>query len=133
MSVGITIPKSSGGILNSKAFKMGTGIARMVAGDPTGALSLMPEYTAKSAGGAYSAINGAPEKQAPANATPPSGSTSGGYNAITSRLGSLGTDPDVTIDQGLAALRAPGVPQSLREAYAEPLLRAKYFGNRSIA
>jgi hypothetical protein len=50
------------------------------------------------------------------------------YDPMKNRLQQLGTDPMNATNQALAAMRDPSVPDYMRSAYAEPLLRYKYFG-----
>jgi hypothetical protein len=52
-------------------------------------------------------------------------------SSVSRRLSALNADPNHAVEDGLAALRDPSVPQELRDLYAEPLLRAKHFGIRA--
>lgn len=49
-------------------------------------------------------------------------------SAIQRRLDMAKADKQATLHGALGALKDPSVPDYVREAYAEPLLRAKYFG-----
>lgn len=127
MAIGIQQPPPSKGLMDNKAVKM-------VAAYFTGGLS--------AAGGA--ALSGTPAGNAMGTVGgfgggsksngldgPIGGERSAGIDdsAMSRRMSALQTqNPGAQVEQGLAALKDPNVPQYLRDAYAEPMLRAKHYG-----
>lgn len=139
--------KGAGG--SGKGMGVAAGAAQgFAAGGPIGALagaamSLMSNSAGKSAIGMGQTVAGMGGAKAPKPATPEAPKMEaprlgapepmGDYNPISSRLTAMNQDPKVAVQQGLLALQDQSVPQYVRNELAEPLLRAKYFGNRGIA
>lgn len=120
-----------GGIMSSKIGKVGLGFA---VGGPVGAgVALLgasnPSLGAiANAAGIGSKSEDSSEDLQAGPVQQIEGATKGTSptNAIDRRYNALSQDPKMSIVAGLDALKDPSVPQSLRDAYAEPLLRAKY-------
>jgi hypothetical protein len=123
------------GLMGSKAFKVGMGF---FTGGPVGAgMALLPD---NGLGGAAKVAHSAGAFSGGAAAAPsapkmPIGNiadNAAGENAIGRALKARQGNPDMQVQQGLVALQDPSVPDEIRKAYAEPLLRAKYYGGRSV-
>lgn len=112
-------PQGGGGVMNSKAFGVGLGVAT---GNPMMAVGSLTQ------GSPAGNMMGAASKLGDIGGAPPNqiDSTSEPYNAISARLQAKSQDPNMAINQGLNALKDPSVPDYVRQQYAEPLLRAKY-------
>lgn len=121
-------PSQSPSSFGGTALKVGLGFAT---GGPVGAAAALIGSKNPALGKAVGLAGGAAGQAAPAPtgavpgvevSTPPPGPT----NAIERRYAALSQDPQSVIAGGLAALRDPGVPQEMRDAYAEPFLKAKF-------
>lgn len=112
----INQPKSGGGLMGSKAFGVGLGVAT---GNPVAVAGALTQGSpAGNIGSIGSKIGGMMPSSMDASTEP--------YNPIQSRLEAQAQNPTMAINQGLNALKDPAVPDYVRQQYAEPLLRAKY-------
>lgn len=137
MAVQIGSFKPSGGLMGSKAFKVAQGYASGGPGGGALALAGANNPALGQAAGIAGVGRSSPLLPSTQSLTPnPMGEVStppqapaqpvGPTSALEKRYAALSQDPQSVIAGGLAALRDPSVPQELRDAYAEPLLRAKY-------
>lgn len=55
------------------------------------------------------------------------------YNPMDTKMKSMQQDPMGMTNEALAMLKDPSIPQDIRDQYAAPLLKYKYYGNKGIA
>lgn len=133
MAIDIKQPPKSGGLMGSKAFRVTAGT---LTGGPGGAaMALAGDSAGGRAIGTYNSFKSQPAQEPQQQQDNPFIMTKQSEEMpdtpMQRRYQSLQTDPASSVENGLAALRDPSVPDHVRQQYAEPLLRAKYYGRSS--